>query len=205
MGLLVQPGNRYDLQVHRYPSWAGDNGAFTKAKGGFSADKFRAMLRRPALLAAQATCRFIVAPDKLVVLPCGTVVGDARDTLDQFTAWAEEIRSVGYPVALVAQNGLETMLDDVPWHLVDVLFIGGSTEWKISQAAAVCCVRAHSEGKKTHMGRVNSGKRMRIAQEMGCDTADGTFLAFGPAKNLPRLIVWLDECEKRASAHQEAA
>src|SRR4051812_43324493 len=77
VGLLVQPGNRYDLQVHRYPTWAGDNGAFTKVKGGFNPDKFRNMLRRPTLLASRATCLFVVAPDKLVVLPDGVVVGDA--------------------------------------------------------------------------------------------------------------------------------
>lgn len=197
VGLLVQPGNRYDLQVHRYPSWAGDNGAFTKAKGGFSAEKFRTMLRRPALLAARSTCQFIVAPDKLVVLPCGTVVGDARGTLEQFSAWAREIRDLGYPVALVAQNGLEDMLDEVPWDLVDVLFIGGSTEWKTSAAAEKCVDRARSMYKRTHMGRVNSLRRMMRAQDMGCDTVDGTFLAFGPTKNLPRLLKWIQVCAAR--------
>lgn len=196
---LVQPGNRYDMQVHRYPSWAGDNGAFTKAKGGFSALKFREMLNRPALLAARATCQFIVAPDKLVVLDNGVVVGDARGTLAQFPEWAREIKALGYPVALVAQNGLETMLDEVPWELVDVLFIGGSTDWKISAEAAQCVARARAEGKRTHMGRVNSGRRMAIAQRMGIDTADGTFLAFGPSKNMPRLLSWLRDCELRAA------
>lgn len=198
IGLLVQPGNRYDKQVHRYPTWAGDNGAFTKTKAGFRPEKFREMLRRPALLAARATCQFIVAPDRLVVLPDGTVVGDARGTLDQFPAWAAEIRGLGYPVALVAQNGLETILDEVPWHLVDCLFLGGSTEWKIGPGAAACVARARAQGKLTHMGRVNSGVRMRIAQDFGCDTVDGTFLAFGPTKNLPRLISWIDDAERRA-------
>ncbi len=201
VGLLVQPGNRYDLQVAKYPSWAGDNGAFTKAKGGFSAEKFRIMLNRPALLAARSTCQFIVAPDKLIVLPCGTVIGDAQGTLDQFEAWALEIRALGYPVALVAQNGLENLMHLVPWHLVDVLFIGGSTEWKLSSEAAACVMGALMRGKRVHMGRVNSGKRMLRAQAMGCDTADGTFLAFGPTKNLPRLLSWLDACEE---AQQDA-
>jgi hypothetical protein len=27
--------------------------------------------------------------------------------------------------------------------------------------------------------------------DMGCDTADGTFLVFGPQKNWPRLRHWL--------------
>lgn len=42
------------------------------------------------------------------------------------------------------------------------------------------------------MGRVNSGKRLKLADNWGCDTADGTFLAFGPDKNLPRLLAWLE-------------
>jgi hypothetical protein len=199
IGLLVQPGNRYDKQIHRYPDWAADNGAFTTKKGGFNAASFRTMLARPALLAARERCLFVVAPDKLVVLPCGTVVGDAAGTLEQFPAWAAEIRALGYPVALVAQNGLEGMLDAVPWDLVDVLFIGGSTEWKIGPCAAACTAHALALGKRVHMGRVNSGKRLAIAQAMGCDTADGTYLVFGPDKNLPKLLSWLDDAAERVA------
>jgi hypothetical protein len=195
IGLLAQPGNRYDLQVHRYPAWAGDNGAFTTKAGGFSAERFRAMLARPALHAARSTCLFVVAPDKLDVLPDGTVIGDALGTLEQFPAWAEEIRAAGFPVALVAQNGLEHLLNYVPWGLVDVLFIGGSTEWKLSSSAHRCVAFAQGMGKRTHMGRVNSYRRLEIAESWGVDTADGTFLAFGPTKNLPRLLNWLDKLE----------
>lgn len=198
IGLLVQPGNGYHEKVGRYPVWAGDNGAFTKAAGGFSPERFRRMLSRPELRAAADRCLFVVAPDKLVVLPDGTVVGDARGTLEQFPAWAEEIRAAGFPVAFVAQNGLENMLDEVPWHLVDVLFLGGSTEWKLGDGARACVDRARAEGKRTHMGRVNSGKRLAFANSWGVDTADGTFLAFGPTKNLPRLLAWLDGVDRTA-------
>ncbi len=198
IGLLVQPGNRYDLQVHKYPTWAGDNGAFTRVAGGFDPDKFRAMLDRPALLAARSTCLFVVAPDKLDVLPCGAVVGDAIGTLEQFPAWAEEIHARGYPVALVAQDGLEHLLEYIPWDLLDVLFIGGSTEWKLSRGAHECAFWAQIKGKRTHMGRVNSYKRMALAESWGVDTADGTFLAFGPTKNLPRLLGWLDKLKEAA-------
>jgi len=40
------------------------------------------------------------------------------------------------------------------------------------------------------MGRVNSARRWAIAEVFGCDTADGTFLAFGPDTNLPRAKAW---------------
>jgi hypothetical protein len=200
IGLMIQPGNSYHLRVDRFPMWAGDNGAFTKSAGGFSAEKFRRMLGRPELLAARSTCLFIVAPDKLQVLPDGTVIGDAAGTLEQFEPWAKEIRAAGYPVALVAQNGLETMLDRVPWDLVDVLFIGGDTNWKLSDAARVCLAEAKHRGKGTHMGRVNSLTRLSKAASMLVDTADGTFLMFAPVTNLPRLLHWLSVVNRGVQA-----
>lgn len=204
VGLLVQPGNRYDLQVGRYPAWAGDNGAFTKAPGGFSAQRFREMLARPNLRAHADRCLFVAAPDRLVVMPDGTVFGDAAGTLEQFEPWAREIRAAGFPVALVAQNGLEDMLERVPWDLVDVLFVGGSTEWKVGEGARTCVAYARKLGKKTHMGRVNSYKRLALADGWGVDTADGTFLKFGMKANIPRMLGWFDKISA-ARAEREVA
>ncbi len=42
-----------------------------------------------------------------------------------------------------------------------------------------------------HCGRVNSLKRLRYAASIGCQSADGTFLAYGPDRNLPVLLGWL--------------
>lgn len=190
---MIQPGNSYHLKLDRYPFWAADNGAFTRVAGGFSAARFREMLARPELRQRAERCLFVVAPDSLEILPDGSPRGDARGTLEQFPGWAREIRAHGFPVALVAQNGLETMLDEVPWDLVDVLFIGGDTAWKLSAEAHRCCAEARRRGKRTHMGRVNSYERLARAAAMMCDTADGTFLKFGPDANLPRLARWLDE------------
>jgi hypothetical protein len=47
------------------------------------------------------------------------------------------------------------------------------------------------------MGRVNSRRRLRIAAQMGCHSADGTFLAFGPDRNLPHLLGWLAEWDRQ--------
>ncbi|MET7951050.1 hypothetical protein [Micromonospora sp. NPDC005324] len=41
------------------------------------------------------------------------------------------------------------------------------------------------------MGRVNSLRRLRHATAIGCHSADGTYLAFGPDQNLPNLLSWL--------------
>jgi hypothetical protein len=39
-------------------------------------------------------------------------------------------------------------------------------------------------GKWLHMGRVNSARRFAIAELMGCDSVDGTYLTYGPDTNL---------------------
>ena len=49
------------------------------------------------------------------------------------------------------------------------------------------------------MGRVNSRQRMAIAEWFGCDSVDGTYLTFGPDRNLPRLLSWADEMRRQPS------
>tara|TARA_Y100001956_G_scaffold52981_2_gene51662 strand:+ start:1845 stop:2345 length:501 start_codon:yes stop_codon:yes gene_type:complete len=68
---------------------------------------------------------FAVAPD---------VVGDNVATKKRSLPMLRKIRGLGYKAAYVAQDG-ETPLS-VYWDELDCLFIGGTTEWKISQCAA---------------------------------------------------------------------
>lgn len=157
-------------------AWAADNGCFGKGWPGYTA--WLDWLDRHAHAAPYAL--FATAPD---------VVADAQATLDRSGPYLDQIRAKGYPAALVAQDGLEDL--QVPWSTFDVLFIGGSTEWKLGPAARALIVKAQHEGKKVHMGRVNSLKRLRYAASLGCDSVDGTYLTFGPSVNLPRLLRWL--------------
>lgn len=124
--------------------------------------------------------RFAVAPD---------VVPDAAATLERSRPWLPQIRALGMPAALVAQNGQESL--PVPWDDLDCLFIGGDTTWKLGPEARELAGEAKARGKWVHMGRVNSERRLRYALAIGCDSADGTFLAFGPDRNLPVLLGWL--------------
>ena len=124
--------------------------------------------------------RFVVAPD---------VVADAEATLTRSLPWLKAIRSLGLPAAFVAQDGLEHMA--VPWDEFDTLFIGGSTDWKLGPDAQRLTAEAKARGKWVHMGRVNSLSRMRRAWFTGCDSADGTFIAFGPDVNLPKVLGWV--------------
>lgn len=127
-------------------------------------------------------CHFVVVPD---------VVADAYGTLLRSEPWLDRIRALDVPVAYVAQDGCEYV--GIPWERIDVLFIGGSTEWKLGPEAREVIAEAKHLGKWVHMGRVNSRTRLRLADAIGCDSADGTYIAFGPDRNLPRMLSWLDE------------
>ena len=133
-------------------------------------------------------CLFAAAPD---------VVGDAAATLRRSRRMLDWIRYAGFPVALVAQDGLEHLA--VPWDDFDALFIGGSTSWKLGAAARGLAAEAKRRGKWVHMGRVNSLKRLRYADAIGCDSADGTYLTYAPDSNLPRLLGWLREIHSQTA------
>lgn len=156
-------------------TWCADNGCFGKGYPGD--DKWLDWLRANAK--DSGTCLFATAPD---------VVGDAEATLTRSAPWLPTIRSLGYPAALVAQDGLEFL--DVPWDEFDVLFIGGSTGWKLGAGARSLVYQAKARGKHVHMGRVNSEKRYKYASSIGCDSADGTYLTFGPDQNLRDVLAW---------------
>lgn len=159
-------------------TWAADNGCFSTHYVGDTA--WIEWLARHAEHATR--CLFATAPD---------VVGDAAATLERSAPHLPAIRQLGYPAALVAQDGLEELA--VPWDDFDVLFIGGTTEWKLGAAAADLVRQAKDRGKWVHMGRVNSHRRWSYAEHIGCDSVDGTFLAFGPDTNLPRLTGWINQ------------
>lgn len=123
------------------------------------------------------------------------VVGDAQATWTRSEPWLHRIRQLGYPAALVAQDGLEEM--DIEWEAFDVLFIGGSTEWKLGAHARAIVAEAKRRGKRVHMGRVNSLSRLRYAQAIGCDSADGTYITFGPDVNMPKVLGWLRDVNRQ--------
>lgn len=202
LGVLVTPLiPRYLGHVADYPMFGIDNGVFSKSTP-FDPAAFRRLVT--AAVPHRDKCAFVVCPD---------VVGSAMGTLARWREWADwraETRAAGLPVAFVLQDGCEdgecsgTLFDDgIPWGEFDVLFVGGSTDWKVGRSSAVrwswheIFRRGDREGIPRHMGRVNSWERLEIAYwGLGCQSADGTYLAYGPKKNLPNLVGWLDRANR---------
>lgn len=156
-------------------AWCADNGCFGK---NFDVDKWWRFLQEH--VGTADSCVFATAPD---------VVGDAAATLVRSLPWLPKIRALGYPAALVAQDGLEHL--SIPWDDFDCLFIGGTTAWKMSAPVRVLVAEANQRGKYTHFGRVNSLTRFRYAAYIGCDSCDGTYLTFGPTVNFPNMMHWI--------------
>ena len=135
--------------------WAADNDAFSD----WNEERFIRMLGR---LEGIPGCQWVSVPD---------VVANATETLIRFYNYWKLIDSYGFPIALVGQDGM--IPSDVPWELIDCIFIGGTTEWKLGDAARSLTIEAKRRGKLVHMGRVNSNRRLRYAKAIGCDSVDG--------------------------------
>jgi len=185
LGAVITPaqGNRLPPDV----LFCIDNGCGPGSDGqpgtGYPGDRAYLELLSRMSARARRRCLFATAPD---------VLGDAAATIARSAPFVYRIRAwFGLPVALVAQDGLERL--DVPWTWCDVLFLGGSTGWKLGPAAAALTAEAHARGKRVHMGRVNTRQRLRYAAYIGCDSADGTGITRGPDKNLPAMLGWLNE------------
>jgi hypothetical protein len=156
LGRLVQPRHYSSITATAADGvpWAADNDAF----GNFNADPFVTMLDR---LAGLAGCLFVVAPD---------VVADADATAELFEEWEPQIHARGLPVALAAQNGQQ----EPPWDRIEALFIGGDNQFKLGHDGEHWLSEAAARGKWTHVGRVNTLKRIAYARTIGADSVDGS-------------------------------
>lgn len=133
-----------------------DNGAFSR----FDERVWRSMIERQGRDALDR-CLFVTLPD---------IVGEAQRTAELFMAFRHELSD--WPVAMVAQDGAESIR--IPWDHMSAVFIGGTTDWKMSRHAAGVIKTAKILGKYVHIGRVNTPVRWRHFDELGADTCDGS-------------------------------
>jgi len=135
-----------------------DNGAFIR----FDVVSFFSLLERER--PRRDLCRFVAVPD---------VVGSARRTLEVFDDW--KLKLTGWSLAFVCQDGQENL--PIPWKEIAAIFIGGTTDWKLSHHASSCIKAAKAIGKWVHVGRVNTPGRFEYFESLGADSIDGTGLS----------------------------
>jgi len=180
-GLGVMPSNNSGMQIgylagkypgrlgwlispdgwRKPPSWlpyALDNGAFGAwaNKREWDEGKFMDLLDRAS---RHARPLWVVVPD---------VVMDRDATLERWAEWSPKVAEVlpYVPLAFAVQDGMD--VEDVPEN-ADVVFVGGSTEWKWKTVRTWT-----AKFPRVHVARVNSERKLWQCYEAGAESCDGT-------------------------------
>lgn len=151
------------------PSWndgatapyALDNGAWGCHTKGlpFNVEAFKR-----AMSCVGNNAEWVVIPD---------IVAQGAASLEFSLSWIEEMTSRFDLCLLPVQDGMTPK--QVRPHLSKGvgLFVGGSTEWKLSSLFE-WGVLAKQIGCHLHVARVNTVKRIKLCQHAGADSFDGT-------------------------------
>lgn len=139
-----------------------DNGAWKAFQQGqpFDEGAFIPLVERHG-----RSAEFVVAPD---------IVAGGMESLAFSLRWLPRLRHL-HRVLLPVQDGMDVetvaaVLSDNP-NLG--IFLGGSTEWKLATMYQWGGVAARSS-RYYHVGRVNTARRIRLCEEAGADSFDGT-------------------------------
>lgn len=154
IGHLFSPGGQRGPWI----DYALDNGAWGAHKNNrtWSEAEWRNLLAWAALsgIAPLWAC----VPD---------VVADRNGTLARWPEYAPVVRAYGWRCAFAVQDGMA--FADVPDDEC-VLFLGGSTKWKLDAIAPWC---ARFPGR-VHVARVNTWDRLVKCWRAGAISVDGT-------------------------------
>ena len=149
------------VQNNEGMQYALDNGAWTAHQ---QKRPFDTALFTKALHKLGANADWTVLPD---------IVAGGMKSLDMSLGWLRTVLSASPMALLAVQDGME------PGDVANVLgprvgiFVGGSTEWKLS-TMPVWGALARDVGCWCHVGRVNSRKRIKLCYEAGATSFDGT-------------------------------
>lgn len=176
IGIMTGPRAANYVPIRTGRPWASDCDVLSR-HGYDEAAYFKHLIRMQPF---HATCRFVVVPD----LP-----GNGEATHAMFPYLARELADSGFPLAYVLQDGCETL--DFPLGC-DVAFLGGTDPWREAWGATLLA-RARAEGLGTHVGRVNSQRRVQALALTACDGADGTYVGFrGLKRGISEIGQWLN-------------
>jgi hypothetical protein len=177
VGHLFSPGG-WRRPDPAFP-YAIDNGAFAAWEAGrpFDVEAFLGLLER--LKREPVQPEWIAVPD---------VVMDREATLSQWQHWAPVVADLGVPLAFVVQDGMKAV--DVPGEAA-VIFVGGSTPWKWLTLPMWC-----EQGRRVHVGRVNTARRLRQCMRLGVESCDGTGYFKGNRRQLDAAWYFLADMQR---------
>lgn len=181
--LLVMPANNTSWIVHYWSGLYGnvghlygparrtppfptlpyvlDNGAFGAFQSGKPWDEAAFVAHVEYYAHHSLRPRWVVVPD---------VVANAINTISKWRHWAPILSNdFNLKLALAVQDGM--VPDDIHGLKIqpDVIFVGGSTEWKWQTVGQWC-----ANFPRVHVGRVNTRKYLEICQAAGAESCDGT-------------------------------
>jgi len=108
--------------------------------------------------------KFVSAPD---------IPFNALGTFRDFYKWHTVIKEIfKLPIALVTQDGMTTK--SIDWDRLDAVFIGGTTEYKMSHESIKIIKKAQDLKKWVHVGRVNTAPRFTFFKMLNVDSIDGS-------------------------------
>lgn len=136
--------------------YALDNGRYSQRGEEWSESDYLALIDKAA--AHNRAPEWALCPD---------MVGDWSETKREWDRWQKRLRATGWPVAVAVQDGA-TVADVRAMH-PNVVFVGGSTQWKVRTAKMWC-----DEFPHVHVARVNTVARARACWKLGAASVDGT-------------------------------
>lgn len=168
---------REEAPPRREP-WVFDNGAFKDWTAGkpFDTPKYERALDT-VWLQCRSMPAFVVAPD---------IVAGGLESLRFSDSWVKRLKGLGAPVALVVQDGMTEADVRAAIDSYELIFVGGSPAWKLRTAKRWCDF-AHELGRKCHIGRMGTTKKVRAALRWGADSIDSS-LPLWSAENLESFL-----------------
>jgi len=148
-----------------------DNGAYVSWKNKVEWDE-RKWLRLAKKISTKSRVQWAVVPD---------VVTDRAATLESWHQWAGYMKyELGFRLAMAVQDGMTPA--DIPSDAgdiirPDVIFVGGSTEWK--WRTLYTWVNAFP---RIHVGKANSLRQLSAAHDAGVESVDGTGVTFAAGR-----------------------
>lgn len=168
-----------------------DNGGYADFVNGQSFDEEDFLSKLRQLVKDRKYPDILVVPD---------IISGGLDSLKFSIDFMPKLDEFDFPKYLVVQNGMTP--EDVEPYLdknnndkqicFDALFVGGTpvfkgfgkkqtkeVEWKLKTMESWVKL-AHKYGKKCHIGRVSSIRRLNFSRSIGADSSDTSIVNFSP-------------------------